>query len=140
MILGFTTVAAIVAGAAALLGIGLGLAGRRPSDVSLAGPAVVELLLLAQLVIAIVAPFAGNRPTGSIRRVLRLPDLRARCCRSAAMVWALMERTRWCMVVVGVVCARRGRDVLADADDLDDPIGRLSRAASPCDVRRMDPP
>ena len=103
MILGFTTVAAIIAAAAAVLGIGLGLAGRKPSDVSLAGPAVVELLLLAQLVIAIVAPFAGNRATGSIAEFYAYL-ISALVIPPAAIFWALTERTRWSVVVVGIAC------------------------------------
>ncbi len=103
MILGFTTVATIIAGAAAVLGIGLGLAGRKPSDLSLAGPALVELLLLAQLVIAISAPFAGNRPTGNVAEFYAYL-ISALIIPPAAIFWALTERTRWSVVVVGIAC------------------------------------
>jgi hypothetical protein len=103
VIAGFTTVAVIVAGIAAVLGVVLGLAGRKPSDLSLAGPALVELLLLAQLVIAIVAPAAGNEPSGNpvefyayLISALIIPP--------AAIFWALTERTRWSVVVVGIAC------------------------------------
>ena len=103
MISAFTTVAVVIAGAAAVVAVVLGLAGRKPSDLTLAGPAVVELLLLAQLVIAIVAPFAGNPPTGNpvefwayLISALIIPP--------AAIFWALTERTRWSVVVVGVAC------------------------------------
>ena len=103
MIAGFTAAAVAVAAVAAVLGVVLGLAGRKPSDLSLAGPALVELLLLAQLVIAIVAPFTGNRPTGNpvefyayLLSALIIPP--------AAIFWALTERTRWSVVVVGIAC------------------------------------
>lgn len=103
MIAAFTNVAVIIAGAAAVIAVVLGLLGRKPSDLSLAGPAVVELLLLAQLVIAIVAPFTGNQPTGNpvefwayLISALIIPP--------AAIFWALTERTRWSVVVVGVAC------------------------------------
>jgi hypothetical protein len=103
MIAGFTAVAASVAAIAAVLGVVLGLAGRKPSDLSLAGPALVELLLVAQLVIAIVAPFTGNRPSGNpvefyayLISALIIPP--------AAIFWALTERTRWSVVVVGIAC------------------------------------
>ena len=43
-----------------------GLAGRRPSDWTVGSLALVELLLLVQIVVAIVAPFVGNPPTGSL--------------------------------------------------------------------------
>lgn len=103
MIAAFTNVAVVIAGAAAVIAVVLGLLGRKPSDLSLAGPAVVELLLLAQLVIAIVAPFSGNQPTGNpvefwayLISALIIPP--------AAIFWALTERTRWSVVVVGVAC------------------------------------
>ena len=103
MIAGYTDVAVAIAVVAGLLAIVLGLAGRRPSDLSLAGPAVVELLLLAQLVIAIVAPFTGNEPSGNpvefyayLVSALIIPP--------AAIFWALTERTRWSVVVVGIAC------------------------------------
>jgi hypothetical protein len=100
---GFTTVAVLVAAAAAVLAVVLGLAGRTPSDLSLAGPALVELLLIAQVVIAIIAPFSGNEPTGNplefwvyLISALIIPP--------AAIFWALTERTRWSVVVVGIAC------------------------------------
>jgi hypothetical protein len=103
VILGFTTVAAVVATAAAVVALVLGLAGRKPSDLSLAGPAVVELLLIAQLVIAIAAPSAGNAPTGSIVEYYAYL-ISALVIPPASIVWALTERTRWAVVVVGVAC------------------------------------
>lgn len=103
MIAWFTTAAVAVSLAAGVLAVVLGLAGRKPSDLSLAGAALTELLLLAQLVIAIVAPATGNRPTGSpvefyayLISALVIPP--------AAIVWALIERTRWATVVVGIAC------------------------------------
>ncbi|GAA2754614.1 hypothetical protein [Amnibacterium kyonggiense] len=103
MILGFTVAAVIVAGAAALLAVVLGLVGRRPSDLSLAGPALVELLLVAQLVIALIAPAAGNPPSGSIVEFYAYL-LSALVIPPAAIFWALTEKTRWSVVVVGIAC------------------------------------
>ncbi len=103
MILGFTVVAAVIAAAAAVVALVLGLAGRKPSDLSLAGPAIVEVLLIAQLVIAIVAPLAGDPPTGSIIEFYAYL-ISALVIPPAAIFWALTERTRWSVVVVGVAC------------------------------------
>lgn len=103
MILGFTVVAAILAGAAAALAVVLGLAGRKPSDLSLAGPAVVELLLIAQLVIGLIAPFAGNPPSGNLIEYYAYL-VSALVIPPAAVFWALTEKTRWSVVVVGIAC------------------------------------
>jgi hypothetical protein len=101
MILGFTIAQVIVACVAGLLCVVIGLAGRRPNDVTLGALVVVELLLLAQLVIALIAPGLGNHPTGSVPEfyvylisALLIPPL--------AVFWALIERTRWSTVVLGV--------------------------------------
>lgn len=86
--------------AAALVCIILGIARRIPNDYTVGSLALVELLLLAQLVISIVSPFAGNHPRGNIVEfyiylvvALLLPPL--------AAVWALVDRTRWSNVVLG---------------------------------------
>lgn len=103
MIAGFAAVEIAVAVVAGVLAVALGLAGRRPSDLSLAGPALVEVLLIAQLVVAVIAPGFGNRPTGNpVEFFVYL--LSALVIPPAAIVWALMERTRWAVVVVGVAC------------------------------------
>lgn len=104
MILWFTLAQAGVAAAAALLCTILGLAGRRPSDLSVGSLALIELLLIAQVVVAIVAPFTGNPPLGSgleywvylVSAVLIPP---------AGVAWALVERSRWSTVVMGVAAA-----------------------------------
>lgn len=101
MISVFTIVQVAVAVAAGLLCVILGLANRRPSDLSVGSLALVELILVAQVVVAIVAPFAGNSPSGSplefwvylVSAVLIPP---------AAVFWALVERSRWSTVILGV--------------------------------------
>ena len=103
MIAGYTGVEIAVAVVAGVLAALLGLIGRKPSDLSLAGPALVEVLLLAQLVVAIVAPIAGNPPTGSIVEFYAYL-ISALIIPPAAIAWALLERTRWAVVVVGVAC------------------------------------
>lgn len=103
MIEWFTTVQMVVAVAAGLLAVVLGLAGRKPNDLVLASAALVELLLIAQIIVAIVAPAVGNAPTGSglefwvyLVSAALLPPL--------AVFWALVERNRWSTVIVGVAC------------------------------------
>jgi hypothetical protein len=85
----FTWVQFGVGLAAAAFCIILGIARRIPNDYTVGSLALIELLLIAQLVVAIVSPFAGNPPRGS----LVVPPLSA--------VWALVDRTRWSNVVLG---------------------------------------
>jgi hypothetical protein len=103
MIEWYTWVVAGVATLAGLLALVLGLLGRKPDDISLGSAVVVEVLLIVQLVIAIVAPAAGNLPTGSplefyiyLISAILLPPV--------AVFWALIERNRWSTVVVAVAC------------------------------------
>ena len=101
MIEWFAIVQVAVAAVAGVLCVALGLAGRRPSDLSVGALAAVLALLLAQVVIAIVAPFAGNPSQGSVLEfwvylvsAVLLPP--------AAVFWALIERSRWSTVIMGV--------------------------------------
>lgn len=101
MIEWFTLTQVAVAVVAGLLAVTLGLVGRRPSDLTVGAMALILVLLIAQVVIAIIAPFAGNPPVGSalefwvylVSAVLIPP---------AAVVWALIERSRWSTVIMGV--------------------------------------
>tara|TARA_B100000678_G_scaffold44806_2_gene34656 strand:+ start:1087 stop:1455 length:369 start_codon:yes stop_codon:yes gene_type:complete len=97
----FTYVQVAVAVVAGALCIVLGLAERRPSDLTVGSLALVELLLLAQIVIAIIAPFAGNPPTGSLLEFW-VYLVSAALVPPAAVLWALLERSRWSTVVLGV--------------------------------------
>ena len=91
---------ALVAG---LVCIVAGLAGKRPSDLTLGATVLVELYLVVQVVVSIVAPLSGNTPTGSgleywvyLVSAAILPPL--------AAGWALLERnSRWSTVILGVV-------------------------------------
>lgn len=103
MIEWFTWAQVAVAVLAGLFCLVFGLAGRVPNDYSLGATLLVELLLIAQLVVAIVAPLAGNPPSGSLPEfyiylisALLLPPL--------AAFWALIERNRWSTVILGVAC------------------------------------
>jgi hypothetical protein len=101
MILWFTIAQVAVAVAAGLLCVILGLAGRRPSDLTVGSLALVELLLIAQIVIAIVAPLAGNPPTGSLLEFW-VYLVSAALLPLVAVAWALLERSRWSTVIMGI--------------------------------------
>ncbi|QKJ19854.1 hypothetical protein [Microbacterium hominis] len=101
MILWFTIVQVAVAVVAGLIAVVAGLAGRRPGDVTVGSLALVELLLIAQIVIAIIAPLAGNPPTGSLLEFW-VYLVSAALVPPAAVLWALLERSRWSTVIMGI--------------------------------------
>ncbi|MEU1972322.1 hypothetical protein ABZ477_11735 [Microbacterium sp. NPDC019599] len=101
MILWFTLVQVGVAVAAGLLCLIAGLAGRRPSDWTVGSLALVEVLLIIQVVVAIVAPLVGNSATGSVLEFW-VYLVSAALLPPAAVVWALLERSRWSTVIMGV--------------------------------------
>ena len=103
MIAWFEYVQVAVAVVAGLFCLVAGLAGRRPSDYTLGVVAVVEVLLLAQVVVAITAPLAGNPPTGSLLEFW-VYLVSAVLIPPAAVVWALVERNRWSTAILGVAC------------------------------------
>jgi len=97
----FTWVQVAVAVTAGLLCVILGLAGKAPADLTMGALALVEVLLLGQLVVALLAPAFGNTATGSVLEfyvylvsAILLPP--------AAGFWALVERSRWSTVILGV--------------------------------------
>jgi len=103
MILWFTILQIAIAVLAGVLAVVVGLARKPPSDLTLGGAALVGVLLVAQVVVAIVAPLSGNPPTGNpyefwayLISAVILPPV--------AILWALLERSNWSTVVVGVAC------------------------------------
>jgi hypothetical protein len=97
----FTLVLIAVSTLAGVVAVVLGLVGRKPSDLTILALVLVEVLLLAQVVIAIVAPFAGNPPSGNLGEFWVY--LATACLMPpAAIAWALTERSRWSTVVLGV--------------------------------------
>ena len=103
MIEWFTTAQIAVAVVAGLLCLVLGFAGRKPNDVSMGATALVEVLLVAQLVTAIAAPLFGNLPTGNVAEFYAYL-ISAVIVPPLAAFWALVERTRWSTVILGVAC------------------------------------
>lgn len=101
MILWFTIVQVAVAVLAGLFCVIAGLAGRRPSDFTVGALAIVEVLLIIQVVVAIVAPFVGNAPTGSALEFW-VYLISAAILPVAGVGWALVERSRWSTVIMGI--------------------------------------
>lgn len=103
MIEWFCWLQVIVAVVAGVLCIILGLAGRLPNDYTLGSTLLVEVLLIGQLVVAIVAPLVGNQPSGSMLEFY-VYLISAVIVPPAAVFWALIERNRWSTVILGVAC------------------------------------
>lgn len=101
MIMWLTIVQIVVAVAAGAFCIVAGLVGRRPSDYSVGALAIVELLLVIQVIVAIVSPLAGNPPTGDLLEYW-VYLVSAVLLPIGAVIWALMERSRWSTVILGV--------------------------------------
>ena len=102
MILGYA-VAVIAAGLLSAL-VCLVAAVRRsgPNDVTMGATLLVALLLLAQIVIAVIAPFAGNPPRGDALEFWMYLVV-AFLLPLGAGFWALIDRTRWANLVLAVV-------------------------------------
>ena len=81
--------------------IGFAIARQGPNDLMVGGVALIELVLIAQVVVAIVAPNVGNLPTGSLLEFWMYLGT-ALVIPPAAIVWALIERSRWASLILAV--------------------------------------
>lgn len=72
-----------------------------PNDYALGGTLLVELLLLAQIIVAAIAPAAGNAPTGDLLEFW-LYLITAFILPLAAAFWALADRSRWSNLILAV--------------------------------------
>ncbi|MDM4762630.1 hypothetical protein QT381_06385 [Galbitalea sp. SE-J8] len=101
MIAGLAYVEIGIAVVVGLLAVVLGLVGRRPDDISIGATALVELALVVQIVVAIVAPLVGNAPTGDLVEFW-IYLVTAALLPPVAVLWGLVDRGRWSTVVLGV--------------------------------------
>lgn len=101
MIEWFAWVIVAVAVTAGILCLVLGLMKRPPDDFSLGATLLVELVLIAQLVVAIVAPLVGNNPTGDVLEFYAYL-ITALVMLPLAGLWALVERNRWSTIALAL--------------------------------------
>src|SRR5690606_2849252 len=100
VILPFTLVQLALACLVGLVCVVLGLIGRKPNDLPVRASVFAEVLLLAQSAPAMLAPGLGHPPGGS-PLAFWLDLVSAAVIPPLAIVWALVERTRWSNVVLG---------------------------------------
>ena len=103
MIEWFTFVQVGIAIVAGLLAIALGLAKRKPDDITLGVTALVGVLLIAQLIVAIASPAFGNTASGNLLEFYTYL-VTAVLIPPFAILWGLIDRSRWSTVVIGVAC------------------------------------
>lgn len=101
MIEWFTAVQIVVAVAGGVIALIFGALGRKPSDVTMAFTAVVALLLIVQLAVTIAAPLIGNEPSGNLFEFY-IYLISAIIIPIVAGFWALIERSRWSTLILGV--------------------------------------
>jgi hypothetical protein len=103
MIEWFSTAQIAIAVLAGVLCLVLGFVGRVPNDLTMGATALVELLLIIQFVVALVSPALGNNAAGDLL-IFYVYMVSALLVPAAAAFWALIDRTRWSTVVLGVAC------------------------------------
>lgn len=101
MIMWFTILQIVIAVAAGLFCVVAGLAGRRPSDATVGALALVEFLLIIQVIVGIAAPLSGNAPTGDLLEFW-VYLVSAVLVPVGGVIWALLDRSRWSTVILGV--------------------------------------
>lgn len=91
----------VIASAVGSFGLLLGMAKKKPSLVSIGALALVELLLLIQFILSVVLVAGGERAkTDTVEFFSYL--VVALIVPIGAGFWALVERTRWSTMVLGV--------------------------------------
>ncbi len=102
MIEWFAWVSVAISLGAAFLAVGYALAGLPPNDYTLGATLVVAALLVIQIFITLWQQFAGASPTGDIVEFWAYL-ITAVLLPPAAIVWGLIERSRWSTLVLAIV-------------------------------------
>lgn len=98
----WTLVSIGVASVAGLVALVDGVRGRSPRDLTVLSSLGVTLVLVIQVVVAIVQPLAGNPPVGSgLEFWMYL--ITALAMSVGIVVWALIDRTRFATIGLGIV-------------------------------------
>ena len=100
MILWFTIAIIAVCVIQAVYSIIAGLIGKVPGDATIGLTALIELLLIVQIVMCIIGPFAGNHAKGDPLEFWSYL-ISAAFIPIGAVAWAFSDRTKWSNVVLG---------------------------------------
>ncbi len=102
MIEWLTIASAACAVASGLVSVISGIRGNPPRDLTVLGTLSVAVVLVVLLVVAIVQPLVGNPPGGdALEFWLYLATALAMTI--GVTVWALIDRTRFATIAMGVV-------------------------------------
>lgn len=102
MILWYGIATVVVSLLASIVCIVEGSRKRGPNDYTMGATLLVAVLLVVQIVIAILAPFFGNRPEGDLLEFWMYLVVAA-ALPVGAGIWALVDRSRWANLVLAVV-------------------------------------
>lgn len=101
MIEWFTIAQVVIALSGGVIAIVMGALGRKPSDLTMGFTGVVALLLIVQLAVSIASPLTGNLPRGNLFEFY-IYLISAILIPIAAGFWALLDRSRWSTIILGV--------------------------------------
>ena len=96
---GLTITVAVVTG---LWSVVSGIRGFTPRDSTVLSTAGIALILIVQMVIAIIQPLLGNTATGDALEFW-IYLVTALAMNVAVVVWALIDRTRYATIGMGIV-------------------------------------
>lgn len=102
MIEWFAWLTVAVSLAAAFIAVGYALAGSPPNDYTLGATLLVAIMLVLQVVMTVWQQVAGFSPTGDIVEFWSYL-VTAVLIPPAAIVWGLIERSRWSTLVLAIV-------------------------------------
>jgi hypothetical protein len=102
MIEWLTIASAVYAVASGLISVVSGIRGNPPRDLTVLGTLSVAVVLVVILVVAIVQPLVGN-PLGGDALEFWLYLVTALAMTIGVTVWALVDRTRFATIAMGVV-------------------------------------
>ncbi len=97
-----TWVIVAVAIVQALLAVGFAIAGSPPNDYTLGLTLLLAFAMIAQVIITVSLQVSGVSPTGDIVEFWAYLGT-ALLLAPAAIVWGLIERSRWSTVALAVV-------------------------------------